>query len=168
MKKIVICALVAASAAVRLPAQQQESFLKSQAYAEIQRVVSQVDVLQENQQDLVERVVKVEKSRSEVDALKADISALRAENAALRRELSELKGSIVRELTGEIKKLKPVVASQPASSYSGPMKEYVVEKGDTLSLIAEAFGTSVRQLREMNSLSGDVLRIGQKLKVPAK
>lgn len=44
--------------------------------------------------------------------------------------------------------------------------EYTVERGDTLYSIANKFGTSVSQLKELNSLSNNLLTIGQKLKIP--
>ena len=43
---------------------------------------------------------------------------------------------------------------------------YTVRKGDTLYSIAKLFGTTVQNLISMNSLSTDLLSIGQKLKVP--
>ena len=50
--------------------------------------------------------------------------------------------------------------------YTGPHREYVVEKGDTLSLISQAMNVPVRKIKEMNSLKNDNLRIGQKLMIP--
>ena len=41
-----------------------------------------------------------------------------------------------------------------------------MKAGDTLSLIAEAFGTTVPKIKEMNGLKSDMLRIGQKIMVP--
>ncbi len=58
--------------------------------------------------------------------------------------------------------------AKTAKAYTGATKEYVVKNGDTLGAIALAGGISVRQLKELNSLSSDNLRIGQKLKVPAE
>ncbi len=62
------------------------------------------------------------------------------------------------------------VASQkkPAyKPYTGETKEYTVKNGDTLGAIAVSSGISVRQLKELNGLSKDMIRVGQKLKVPA-
>ncbi|MGD7652371.1 MAG: N-acetylmuramoyl-L-alanine amidase [Verrucomicrobiales bacterium] len=42
---------------------------------------------------------------------------------------------------------------------------YVVRKGDTLSEIAQRFGTSVRTLKQSNRLRSDIIRVGQKLTV---
>ena len=59
-------------------------------------------------------------------------------------------------------------ARKPYAPYAGATKEYVVKNGDTLGAIAIANGISVRQLKELNGLSKDMLRIGQKLKIPAE
>ena len=52
--------------------------------------------------------------------------------------------------------------------YTGATKEYVVKGGDTLGAIAYSNGINIRQLKELNGLSKDVLRVGQKLKIPAE
>ncbi len=67
-------------------------------------------------------------------------------------------------------------AAKPATShksaaykpYTGATKEYVVKAGDTLGAIAYGNGINVRQLKELNGLSSDVVRVGQKLKIPAE
>ena len=66
-----------------------------------------------------------------------------------------------------------VAAAAPAvkkvyTPYVGATKEYVVKSGDTLSAIAYGNGINVRQLKELNGLSSDALKIGQKLKIPAE
>lgn len=52
--------------------------------------------------------------------------------------------------------------------YIGPVKDYVVKSGDTLGMIAYSNGINVRQLKELNNMDQEVLRVGQILKVPAK
>jgi LysM repeat protein len=44
---------------------------------------------------------------------------------------------------------------------------YVVQRGDTLSVIAETYGVSVRRLRELNGMSGgrSLIRVGQRLRL---
>ena len=52
---------------------------------------------------------------------------------------------------------------------SGRYSVYIVKSGNTLSGIANKYGMNSKQLRKMNGMSAtDVLKIGQKLKVPAK
>ncbi len=65
---------------------------------------------------------------------------------------------------------KPPAATDPGGTGSaGSTTTYTVKKGDTLSAIAEALGTTVAKLVSLNSLQDpDALSIGQKLKVPAK
>ena len=71
----------------------------------------------------------------------------------------------------------PVAAAAPKktaapkkafTSYKGATKEYVVQNGDTLGSIAYGNGITIRQLKDLNELSSDALKIGQKLKIPAE
>ena len=52
-------------------------------------------------------------------------------------------------------------------SGSAPYFEYTVRPGDTLWLIARKFGTTVDDIKRLNGLSGNLLNIGQILKIPA-
>lgn len=51
------------------------------------------------------------------------------------------------------------------SSGSGTI-EYVVRSGDTLWLLSRRFGTTVDEIRRLNGLTGDLLNIGQVLRIP--
>ena len=63
----------------------------------------------------------------------------------------------------------PKTASKKTrSSYTGATKEYVVKNGDTLGSVAYGNGINIRQLKELNGLSSDSLKVGQKLKIPAE
>ncbi len=54
----------------------------------------------------------------------------------------------------------------PDSSNGGTV--YTVKAGDTLSKIAKNQGTTVKALRAENNLRTDMIRVGQKLRIPAK
>ena len=73
--------------------------------------------------------------------------------------------------SNQMKRPAPAAASKknpaPAKAYTGATKEYIVKNGDTLGGIAISSGLTVRQLKELNGLTKDVIRVGQKLKVPA-
>lgn len=43
---------------------------------------------------------------------------------------------------------------------------YIVKKGDTLGHIALSTGVSINELRRANNIKGDLIRIGQKLRIP--
>lgn len=54
--------------------------------------------------------------------------------------------------------------SAEADAQSRP-SEYVVQSGDTLFRIASANGVSVAQLRQLNNLDGDLIMVGQRLRL---
>jgi len=60
---------------------------------------------------------------------------------------------------------KPVGAAEAVAADGGA---YVVKAGDTLTRIARQHGTTVTALRSLNALKTSQVRIGQKLKVPAR
>lgn len=160
---------LAASGAFAQSAGGAGSFLKDQAMAEMQRVSAQVDVLASNQEDLSSRLRRLESANKdrEIADLRAEIAALKAEFA---RRLQEQREEIVRELAKKIAGMQPKAPPPPPPppkpTYSGPVYEYTVQSGDTLSLIAKAFGSTVKRIKEVNGMKGDALKIGQKIVVP--
>ena len=53
--------------------------------------------------------------------------------------------------------------------YVGPTFVYVIQEGDTLPLLAQRFGTTVRVLRELNSLTDPGrFRPGVRLLIPQR
>ena len=46
-------------------------------------------------------------------------------------------------------------------------REYIVRSGDTLGQIAARTGTSITELRRANQLQGDLIRVGQTLRIPS-
>ncbi|MCB1069778.1 MAG: LysM peptidoglycan-binding domain-containing protein [Verrucomicrobia bacterium] len=59
---------------------------------------------------------------------------------------------------------KPSMTAPQAASGSGG--SYTVKPGDTLTKIASSQGTTVSALRQANGLSGDLIKVGQKLVLP--
>lgn len=54
----------------------------------------------------------------------------------------------------------------PRSSGGGGSKNHTVSKGDTLYGLARRYGTSVNAIKNANGLNSDLIRLGQKLKIP--
>lgn len=187
-KTLIIATLALTEAALAQGAgNSREAFMREQAYAEMQRVSGQVDVLASNQEELGARLVQVEAMKNEIAELKAEIAALKAANAELRNRLpalvNEARADIVKDLTAKISAMQnKLVAStqppppppraaatrqtQPTPQPVGPHREYVVKSGDTLSLISTVFKTPISRIKEMNGLKSDVIRPGQKLILP--
>ena len=173
MKMTILAACIAALAAGGAFAQapgSRDAFLKEQAVAEMQRVSAQVDVLAANQEELSDRIRKTESLKGEIESLRAEVAALKGAIAEMRREMQGQRSEIVQDLSKKIASMQPPSPPKqppkPKPTYSGPCYEYEVQGGDTLSLIAKAFGTTVQKIKDMNGMKGDALRIGQKLKVP--
>ena len=63
----------------------------------------------------------------------------------------------------------PVVETKPLveAKKVAPTSSYTVVKGDSLSVIAHKHGTTVTAIKNANKLSGDVIRVGQKLTIPS-
>ena len=103
--------------------------------------------------------------------------------ASIRRLNPQIKNDVIRigqkiKLPGKIdvgeQKVPEVAKAAPAAKpareykpYTGETKEYVVKSGDTLGAIAYGNGITIRQLKELNGLSSNTIRVGQKLKLPA-
>ena len=151
--------------------QGRDNFMQQQAFAEMQRVAGQVDVLQNNLSDLQRRVGALE-GGGDSRGIRQELEALKASVAELRRMMQSQRGEIVRDLSGRLSKMQQQMTPPPPPKpvekriVIPPHKEYTVQPGDTLSMIAEAFGTSVGKIKEMNSLKSDGLRVGQKLNLP--
>lgn len=118
------------------------------------------------------------------DSISAKDAAFRRENEALLAKIKEVDAArvkavdsateaykkgmqeVVQNVNTQLKQIaKGLQASAASASAQG---EYVVQKGDSLALIARAFSVTPDSLRKANGLKGDMLRIGQKLTIPKK
>ncbi len=78
------------------------------------------------------------------------------------KNLNGLSGNVIR--VGQRLRVNRAVATG-AVTKAGEATWYRVRWGDNLSVLAHRFGTSVRQLKNLNGLSGNVIRVGQRLRV---
>ncbi len=62
----------------------------------------------------------------------------------------------------------PATDMTASSSMGGGEEIYIVKSGDTLSKIAKRHGTTVKAIESENGLSTTHIKVGQKLKIPAK
>lgn len=151
-------------------AETKVDFMRQQAYAELQRVLGQMDVLQNNIDDLSRRISKLE-NKSASSSLEVEIAALKSSIAELRRQMGSQREEIVKDLSGRIAKISAANAARAPEApkrkvISGEHLEYQVQSGDSLYLISKAFNVPVRTIKELNGLKNDNLRIGQKILVP--
>ena len=176
MKKTLILSAAALCWGVALSApttQNRNAFLQQQAYAEVNRISGQVDALQRNYEDLDRRLSALERGGSENAAMRSEINSLRSQISDLKRQLEAQRGEIVNDLSGKMAKMQQQQAAAAAAAkpketvVAGPHLEYTVQPGDTLSLIAKAFNTSVAKIRQMNPrVNPNSLKVGMKINVP--
>lgn len=70
--------------------------------------------------------------------------------------------------TPDVRQPEPIVSSAGAGrSVSGKTQIHVVKRAETLSGIADSYGTTMAALRDLNKLKKDGVWVGQRLKVPA-
>ena len=60
------------------------------------------------------------------------------------------------------------IGLEPHGEANGSVSSYTVKPGDNLTKLARAHGTTADKLRKLNNLKVDQIRVGQKLKVPAR
>ncbi|WP_316736856.1 LysM peptidoglycan-binding domain-containing protein [Pedobacter aquatilis] len=66
-----------------------------------------------------------------------------------------------------VKKETPIAAPETVNPASETLIEHEVKPKEFLGKIAEKYGTTVEDIKKANNLTGNNLRIGQKLKIPA-
>lgn len=82
-------------------------------------------------------------------------------------------GENVRTATATSETSIETVMESPSVSLEEEVREatssrtYTVAKGDSLSKIGSQFGVSVADLRRINNIDGSLIRVGQKLQIPA-
>jgi len=164
------------------------AYRQEAAVQEVGRLASQFDLLAANVDGLDGRLSRLENAgredglASDVAALKGQVADLRAEIERLRKEQHAMREEITADLSKKIKALldkQPVVAGSsakpprstppPEPAWTGNYYEHVVEGGQTLSLIAREYKTTVAKIIAANpGLKPTALRVGQKIKVPAE
>ena len=190
MKRNLLCLAAAACAAAALAQEDARSaYQMRQAVQEVQRLSSQFDQMQNGMESLTVRMHKLEGANASGD-LRAEIGALRSELNELKRRQEAMRGEIVAEISKKmadlIAKNRPAPPPPPASTRggkgshtapppeaapsgpTGPYFEHIVEPGETLSYIAKECNTTVHKIKQYSGLRSDVLRVGQKLLIPAE
>lgn len=135
--------------------------------------------IDELRQENSARAQEIEKLRSLLAALEGRLntadSTWRSDMAAFQEKLAQEQARAMKTLTTNVadEMARNLNAIRQAAESSRPAaapaaREYTVQAGDTLGAIAKAFGVTPEALRAANGLKGDVIRVGQKLKIPSR
>lgn len=118
---------------------------------------------------------------SDVEAINSELAAIRAAQTKISASvdaipqnftklLSEQESQIMAQVDGKIASVRRSSSSSSSTSavnYNGPCYEHIVEAGQTLSEIAQAYKVSQKEIMEVNNIRDpSLIRIGQKLYIP--
>lgn len=102
--------------------------------------------------------------RDQISDLQRQVRALDAARAADKREIYD---DITKKVTELVKKVTPPASSSSKKAASQTGYEHVVQPGETLSAIAQAYGVKMDAVLKANNIkNADSIRVGQKLFIP--
>lgn len=151
----------------------------NQVVEEHDRIVGLLEQNKQVTQAIINRLQALERkstatanqSRTNV-ATKADIQALQNQIARERKARELAMAQLIQSVSKEISRVSgggssSGTAGGTAANSGATQGVYTVVAGDTLSTIAKAFGVSVTALKQANNLTDDMIRVDQKLTIPA-
>jgi membrane-bound lytic murein transglycosylase D len=90
-----------------------------------------------------------------------------ARGTRLKIRTGDARNTTVETIVADSVRIAAIKAPAARTSHRGARHTVVVRRGETLSGIASRHGTTVRRLKQANDLRGNVVRAGQRLKIPA-
>jgi len=87
----------------------------------------------------------------------------RLRNSAYQRKLAQQIAKAIKDYFIE----NPPPNTTLSSSRTHSSTAYIIRRGDTLSEIARRKGVDIGELRKINNLNNDVIRVGQRLRIPS-
>ena len=105
--------------------------------------------------------------QASLNSVQDRLNGLEAQREADRREIVDTLSRKVAELVNAAAPAPVRTGARAASGGSGFGYEHIVQSGETLSRIAQAYGTTVSAILSANGLqNADTLQVGQKLIIP--
>lgn len=148
-------------------AQQQADMEKM--HEDVQKLQEKLNGIELEQQNLARDIGAVRSSpkedtvvRNRLDTLERQVQSLAAARDADRKQIVNQVATLVSSSGGGSSGRSS--SGRGGSSQSG--YEHVVESGQTLSAIAEAYKVSSSAIKKANNLKSSTLRVGQKLFIP--
>ena len=168
--KILLCLIplvaVTGCETLQTPQQRKQEAARQQlatrhAEEQAHRVKGQVESVEMENARLMQEMQQL---RNAVNSYNGQISQLNSKMSSLEAKQTREMNELIRRVEGLLKKS---VASRPSSKPSrGAGREHVVEAGHTLSAISQAYGASVKSIKQANNLKSDSIYVGQKLFIP--
>ncbi len=115
-----------------------------------------------------------------VQNLQRQLESIARNNELVTKDIAELRKTIAQDAEKRDKQFSAFAAKLNAAAsvpinqpprqdgYVADYEEYVVQRGATLTAISKAYGVSIESIRQANNLKSDLLRVGDRLKIPRK
>jgi LysM repeat protein len=162
MKRALLLSVVAGTLALPALAQDNTAAAVGVLEEKVQKLRAEVEDLQVRLQklekDLAEQKAGAGVGAVSIEQLKTLEARIEAVDAARQKD----KQAIIDQLAKELANLGGTKPTPVTGT------EHEVRSGETLTSIAKQYGVTIAELRKANNLTGDALRIGQKLVVPKK
>ncbi|MCJ8009100.1 LysM peptidoglycan-binding domain-containing protein [Lederbergia wuyishanensis] len=94
------------------------------------------------------------------------ISAVHHISVSQLKEWNKLRTDTIR--VGQVLYVVKPNSSKNNSNTEKKSTKYIVKKGDSLSIIAKKYNTTVNELKVLNHLKGNMIKVGQQLNIPQK
>jgi LysM repeat protein len=139
----------------------------------LKQLSQQIEALQFDQQQMQKQVADLQAQVAELHrasgaASTNDLQALdakiKASDAAREKDKQAILDAVAKEIAAISGRDSSSVIVVPAAEG----KEYIVQKGDTLTSIAKTNRITIAQLKKANNLTTDTLQVGQKLVISKK
>ena len=183
--KVFCTAILAGVVLMQIQAQNQQGRQNSVSYYEemVGNLSNQMRLLQDENAKLASAIHQLQQ---EIRQLKQQVQNTQAESAQLRRMITEESASRQKQMGNIADRIQQAADAQAKADAASRAREaqtqretnqtssqeeydyYVVESGATLSAISRATGVSIARLKKVNGMKNDILRVGQKLKIPRK
>lgn len=177
--------MIAPAGCITLNQEEQELIMERQRedslmlQEDMKRIRSRLDAMEQDMQRLQQEVASANSdqsraAQSQLQGMNASIedlqSRIQAVDAARERDRQDIVNALSKQISDVLKKQQAArpVQTQRTKPLSNEGYEHVVQSGETLSAIAKAYSVSSGDIIEANGLqSADMLKVGQKLFIPA-
>ena len=139
-----ICLASLAPAWAQSPAGPQLSYVEVQSVREIPNLIKQFDLMVNNHDQIVTRLMKLESGNADVEALRADVATLKGEiaelRAAVRRDQDAMRREIVEDLTRRLNGITKQMQQNQAQALA-----QIQARADSALQAAEAAAKAARE-----------------------
>ena len=121
-----------------------------------------------NEEQIIRLQGDIELVEEEQDFLKEDIEGLKKQISDVLKDLIDTQNT-VRKNYDTLVNIEKILSENKTKNFSEATisgREHVVELGHTLSVIAQAYDSTVSAIKDANNLNTDKIYVGQKLIIP--